>query len=155
MFNILVVEDDKNLRKLITTYLKKNNYTPFEANDGEEALDMLDKHYINLIISDVMMPKIDGFQLIKELRMSQYKLPILLITARDSINDKKEGFLSGADDYMVKPINLEELLLRIKVLLKRSDSVNERIIEIGDFVLNYDQMSATKNDKIYSFGQKE
>lgn len=116
---------------------------------------MLDKHYINLIISDVMMPKIDGFQLIKELRMSQYKLPILLITARDSINDKKEGFLSGADDYMVKPINLEELLLRIKVLLKRSDSVNERIIEIGDFVLNYDQMSATKNDKIYSFGQKE
>ena len=144
MFNILVVEDDKNLRKLITTYLKKNNYTPFEANDGEEALDMLDKHYINLIISDVMMPKIDGFQLIKELRMSQYKLPILLITARDSINDKKEGFLSGADDYMVKPINLEELLLRVKVLLKRSDSVNERIIEIGDFVLNYDQMSATK-----------
>ena len=105
---------------------------------------MLDKHYINLIISDVMMPKIDGFQLIKELRMSQYKLPILLITARDSINDKKEGFLSGADDYMVKPINLEELLLRVKVLLKRSDSVNERIIEIGDFVLNYDQMSATK-----------
>ena len=90
------------------------------------------------------MPKIDGFQLIKELRMSQYKLPILLITARDSINDKKEGFLSGADDYMVKPINLEELLLRVKVLLKRSDSVNERIIEIGDFVLNYDQMSATK-----------
>lgn len=140
MFNILVVEDDKNLRKLITTCLKKNNYTPFEANDGEEALDMLDKHYINLIISDVMMPKIDGFQLIKELRMSQYKLPILLITARDSINDKKEGFLSGADDYMVKPINLEELLLRVKVLLKRSDSVNERIIEIGDFVLNYDQI---------------
>ena len=155
MFNILVVEDDKNLRKLITTCLKKNNYTPFEANDGEEALDMLDKHFINLIISDVMMPKMDGFELIKELRMSEYKLPILLITAKDSINDKKEGFLSGADDYMVKPINLEKLLLRVKVLLRRAKSANERIIKIGDFVLNYNQMSATKNDKIYYLAQKE
>lgn len=155
MFNILVVEDDKNLRKLITTCLRKNNYIPFEASNGEEALDMLDKHYINLIISDVMMPKMDGFELTKELRMSEYKLPILLITAKDSINDKKEGFLSGADDYMVKPINLEELLLRVNVLLKRSEGVNERRIQIGDFILNYDQMSATKNEKVYYFAQKE
>ena len=79
MFNILVVEDDKNLRKLITTGLKKNNYIPFEANDGEEALEMLDNQYIDLIITDVMMPKMDGFELIKELRMSEYKLPILLM----------------------------------------------------------------------------
>ena len=155
MFNILVVEDDKNLRKLITTCLRKNNYIPFEANNGEEALDMLDKHYIDLIISDVMMPKMDGFELIKELRRSEYKLPILLITAKDSINDKKEGFLAGADDYMVKPINLEELLLRVNVLLKRSEGVNERRIQIGDFILNYDQMSATKNEKVYYFAQKE
>ena len=155
MFNILVVEDDKNLRKLITTYLKKNNYTPFEANDGEEALEILDKYYINLIISDVMMPNMDGFELIKELRMSEYKLPIILITAKDSIADKKEGFLSGADDYMVKPINLEELLLRIKVLLRRAESANERKITIGYFVLDYDKMSATKKDKVYSLAQKE
>lgn len=155
MFNILVVEDDKNLRKLITTYLKKNNYTPFEANDGEEALEILDKYYINLIISDVMMPNMDGFELIKELRMSEYKLPIILITAKDSIADKKEGFLSGADDYMVKPINLEELLLRVKVLLRRAESANERKITIGYFVLDYDKMSATKKDKVYSLAQKE
>lgn len=155
MFNILVVEDDKNLRKLITTCLKKNNYTPFEANDGEEALDMLDKQYIDLIITDVMMPKIDGFELIKELRMSEYKLPILLITAKDSIQDKKEGFLLGADDYMVKPINIEELLLRVKVLLRRAESTNERKIKIGDLVLNYDQMSVTKKDKVYFLAQKE
>ena len=155
MFNILVVEDDKNLRKLITTCLKKNNYTPFEANDGEEALDMLDKQYIDLIITDVMMPKIDGFELIKELRMSEYKLPILLITAKDSIQDKKEGFLLGADDCMVKPINIEELLLRVKVLLRRAESTNERKIKIGDLVLNYEQMSVTKKDKVYFLAQKE
>ena len=93
---------------------------------GEEALEMLDKQYIDLIITDVMMPKMDGFELIKELRMSEYKLPILLITAKDSIQDKKEGFLLGADDYMVKPINIEELLLRVKVLLRRAESTNER-----------------------------
>lgn len=155
MFNILVVEDDKNLRKLITTCLKKNNYTPFEANDGEEALEMLDKQYIDLIITDVMMPKMDGFELIKELRMSEYKLPILLITAKDSIQDKKEGFLLGADDYMVKPINIEELLLRVKVLLRRAESTNERKIKIGDLVLDYDQMSVTRNDKEYFLAQKE
>lgn len=155
MFNILVVEDDKNLRKLITTCLKKNNYTPFEANDGEEALEMLDKQYIDLIITDVMMPKMDGFALIKELRMSEYKLPILLITAKDSIQDKKEGFLLGADDYMVKPINIEELLLRVKVLLRRAESTNERKIKIGDLVLNYDQMSVTKKGKVYFLAQKE
>ena len=155
MFNILVVEDDKNLRKLITTCLKKNNYTPFEANDGEEALEMLDKQYIDLIITDVMMPKVDGFELIKELRMSEYKLPILLITAKDSIQDKKEGFLLGADDYMVKPINIEELLLRVKVLLRRAESTNERKIKIGDLVLDYDQMSVTRNGKEYFLAQKE
>lgn len=155
MFNILVVEDDKNLRKLITTCLKKNNYTPFEANDGEEALEMLDKQYIDLIITDVMMPKMDGFELIKELRMSEYKLPILLITAKDSIQDKKEGFLLGADDNMVKPINIEELLLRVKVLLRRAESTNERKIKIGDLVLDYDQMSVTRNGKEYFLAQKE
>ena len=155
MFNVLVVEDDKNLRKLISTCLKKNNYTTFEANDGEEALEMLDKQYIDLIITDVMMPKMDGFELIKELRMSEYKLPILLITAKDSIQDKKEGFLLGADDYMVKPINIEELLLRVKVLLRRAESTNERKIKIGDLVLNYDQMSVTKKDKVYFLAQKE
>ena len=155
MFNILVVEDDKNLRKLITTCLKKNNYTPFEANDGEEALEMLDKQYIDLIITDVMMPKMDGFELIKELRMSEYKLPILLITAKDSKQDKKEGFLLGADDYMVKPINIEELLLRVKVLLRRAESTNERKIKIGDLVLDYDQMSVTRNGKEYFLAQKE
>ncbi len=155
MFNILIVEDDKNLRKLIVTYLKKNEYNTYEATNGEQALNVLDKNYIDLIISDVMMPQMDGFELIKELRTSNYKVPILLVTAKNNIKDKKQGFLLGADDYMVKPINMEEMLLRVQVLLRRSQSANERKIRIGDFVLNYNQMSATKKDKIFVLAQKE
>ena len=155
MFNILIVEDDKNLRKLIVTCLKKNNYNTYEAINGNEALEVLDQNYIDLIISDVMMPEMDGFQLIKELRDSKYKTPILLITAKSDIKDKKQGFLLGADDYMVKPINIEELLLRVQVLLRRSQSANERKIRAGDLVLDYDQLSVTKKEKVYFLAQKE
>ena len=155
MFNILIVEDDKNLRKLIVTCLKKNSYNTYEAFNGNEALEVLDQNYIDLIISDVMMPEMDGFQLIKELRDSKYKTPILLITAKSDIKDKKQGFLLGADDYMVKPINIEELLLRVQVLLRRSQSANERKIRAGDLVLDYDQLSVTKKEKVYFLAQKE
>ena len=155
MFNILIVEDDKNLRKLIVTCLKKNSYNTYEAFNGNEALEVLDQNYIDLIISDVMMPEMDGFQLIKELRDSKYKTPILLITAKSDIKDKKKGFLLGADDYMVKPINIEELLLRVQVLLRRSQSANERKIRAGDLVLDYEQLSVTKKEKVYFLAQKE
>lgn len=155
MFNVLIVEDDKNLRKLINITLTKEKYTVYEATNGEEALDVIDKNYIDLIISDVMMPKMDCFELIKELRSSKYKIPILLITAKNSIEDKKEGFLLGADDYMVKPIDIEELLLRVKVLLRRSKSTTEMKLQINDVLLDYTQMTVTKNDKIYFLAQKE
>lgn len=155
MFKILIVEDDKNLRKLIKIALLKENYTIYEAKDGENALEVLDENYIDLVISDIMMPNMDGFELIKELRTSKYKMPILLITAKDGIEDKKEGFLLGADDYMVKPINLEELILRVKVLLRRSQSTDEKKIKIGDLILNYNQMSVTKKEKMYFLAQKE
>lgn len=155
MFNVLIVEDDKNLRKLITTCLKKNNYNTYEAFNGNEALKVLDENYIDLIISDVMMPEMDGFQLIKELRSSKYKIPILIITAKSDIKDKKQGFLLGADDYMVKPINIEELLLRVQVLLRRSQSANEKKIRLGDLVIDYTQLSVTKKEKVYYLTQKE
>ena len=155
MFNILVVEDDKNLRKLMVTYLKKNNYNTYEAIDGKVALDILDKNYIDLIISDIMMPEIDGFELIKELRNSKYEIPIMLITAKGDIKDKKTGFLLGADDYMVKPINMEEMVLRVQVLLKRAKSANEKNIKIGNLVLDYNQLSVTKKEKNYNLTQKE
>lgn len=155
MFNILIVEDDKNLRKLVTTYLNKNGYNMFEATDGQLALDILDKEYIDLIISDIMMPKMDGFELIKELRQASYEIPILILTAKSDIDDKKEGFLLGADDYMVKPVDIEEMLLRVQVLLRRSKKASDKKIKIGNLVLNYNQLSVTKNKKEYILAQKE
>ena len=155
MFNILVVEDDKNLRKLITTYLQRNKYNTYEATNGEEALNVLDQSYIDLIVSDIMMPKMDGYELIKSLREAKYDVPILIITAKSEIEDKKEGFLLGADDYMVKPIDIEEMLLRIQVLLRRSKSASEKKIQRGDLLLNYNQLSVIKKDKVYNLAQKE
>ncbi len=155
MFNILIVEDDKNLRKLVVTYLNKNGYNIFEAVDGQQALDILDKEYVDLIISDIMMPKIDGFELIKELRQASYEIPILILTAKSDIDDKKEGFLLGADDYMVKPVDIEEMLLRIQVLLRRSKKASDKKIKIGELILNYNQLSVTKNKKEYILAQKE
>ena len=155
MFNILVVEDDKNLRKLITTYLQRNKYNTYVATNGEEALNVLDQSYIDLIVSDIMMPKMDGYELIKSLREAKYDVPILIITAKSEIEDKKEGFLLGADDYMVKPIDIEEMLLRIQVLLRRSKSASEKKIQIGDLLLNYNQLSVIKKDKVYNLAQKE
>ena len=155
MFNVLVVEDDKNLKKLMVTYLKRNNYTVFEANNGIHALDIIDKQYIDLVISDVMMPEMDGFELLNELRTSNYEIPIMLITAKGDISDKKQGFILGADDYMVKPVDMEEMILRVSVLLKRVKSANTRKIVIGDLVIDYDQLNVTKHGKVYNLAQKE
>jgi two-component system, OmpR family, response regulator len=155
MFKILVVEDDKNLRKLITTYLKKNEYITYEATNGLEALDIMDTNYIDLIISDIMMKEMDGYELTKSLRDANYTIPILLVTAKSTIADKKEGFLLGADDYMVKPINMEELLLRVKVLLRRANAANEQKLIIGNLIIDYKQMSVLYKGKNYQLAQKE
>ena len=155
MFNILIVEDDKNLRKLIKTCLKRENYQTYEATNGVEALDILDENYIDLIVTDIMMPQMDGYELTRELRNARYNIPILLITAKSTLSDKKEGFLAGADDYMVKPVDIEELSLRVKVLLKRANMTNKQKIRIGNLVLNYNQLSVTKGEKNYQLAQKE
>ena len=155
MFRILIVEDDKNLRKLITTYLKKNEYITYEATNGLEALDIMDTNYIDLIISDIMMKEMDGYELTKSLRDANYTIPILLVTAKSTIADKKEGFLLGADDYMVKPINMEELLLRVKVLLRRANAANEQKLIIGNLIIDYKQMSVLYKGKNYQLAQKE
>ena len=155
MFKILVVEDDKNLRKLVVTTLRKNDYETYEATNGIEALDIMEKEYIDLIISDIMMPEMDGIELTRDLRNSNYKIPILLITAKSTISDKREGFLSGADDYMVKPIDIEELILRVKVLLKRANAANEKKIKLGKLILDYNQLSVIRGDINYQLAQKE
>ena len=155
MFNVLVVEDDKNLKKLMVTYLKKNNYTTFEARNGIQALDIIDKQYIDLVISDIMMPEMDGYELLSELRIANYEIPIMLITAKSDISDKKQGFILGADDYMVKPIDMEEMVLRVSFLLKRAKSANKRKIILRDLIIDYDQLSVVKDDKVYNLAQKE
>lgn len=143
MFRILVVEDDKNARKLMTTVLAQNNYEPVSAADGIDALEIMDHQHIDLIITDIMMPRMDGFELVQTLREGNSNIPILIITAKEAIQDKKRGFRIGTDDYMVKPIDEEEMILRVSALLRRSAIVNEHRLTIGGTVLDYDAFSVS------------
>ncbi len=142
MIKILIVEDDIDLQNLMRDYLEGSGYHCFLAEHGEAALDVLADTSIDLIITDVMMPVMDGYQLTKELRDCGYEMPIMMLTAKETLNDKEEGFLAGTDDYMVKPVVLKEMLLRIKSLLRRVQIKEEKQIEIGDFQLNYDTYTA-------------
>ncbi len=138
MLKILVAEDDPSTSKLLCAILKLNGYDPVSARDGEEALDIMDHQHIDLMISDVMMPKMDGFVLTKIIRESGSMLPIIMLTAKALPEDKRTGFLVGTDDYMVKPPDRQELILRIKALLRRARIVDEHKITIGEVVLDYD-----------------
>ena len=155
MFNILVVEDDNKLRKLLCTVLEKNGYSAIEAEDGGKALEILDKEYIDLMISDIMMPTLDGYELIKMLREAKYNLPVLIVTAKQSYKDKQTGFLSGTDDYMVKPIDVNEMVLRVGALLRRAKIANERRLTCGNTVLDYDSLTVFQNETCFVLPQKE
>ena len=155
MFNILVVEDDKKLLKLFCTVLSKNGYRTMEATDGLQALDVLDKEYIDLIISDVMMPNMNGYELTKSLRDADFKIPILMITVKDSFQDKQQGFTFGVDDYMVKPIDVNEMVLRVGALLRRAQIVNERKLTIGSTLFEFDALAVTQNKETMILPQKE
>lgn len=155
MINILIVEDDIKLNKLFSTVLVRNGYHTFSAEDGEKALDILDKEHIDLIISDIMMPNMDGYELTKTLREANYNLPILMITAKEDFQDKKTGFNMGVDDYMVKPIDVNEMVLRVEALLRRAHIVNTRRIDIGNTSLDYNSLTAVIGDKEFLLPQKE
>lgn len=155
MFHILIVEDDKELRELFSTVLLKSGYKATCARDGIEALDVLDKEYIDLIISDVMMPNMNGFELVKSIRDAQFNLPVLIITAKESIQDKQRGFLLGIDDYMVKPIDVNEMVLRVGALLRRAQIINERKQCIGETLLEYDSLSVYQHGEVIVLPQKE
>lgn len=143
MFQILVVEDDASLRRLMSAALKQHGYSCHTANDGVEALDVMEKTNIDLIISDVMMPNMDGYELTRQLRRANYDLPILMVTAKETFEDKQEGFIAGTDDYMVKPIDINEMLLRVGALLRRSQMATEHSLVVGDIVLDYDAQSVS------------
>lgn len=143
MFNILVVEDDKELCRLFCRTLIKNGYNAIPAQNASEALDVLEKEYIDLMISDVMMPGMSGFELVKAMRIGRMDMPVLMITAKGDINDKEQGFKSGADDYMVKPIDLKEMLFRVAALLRRAKSASERKLTFGETLLEYDTQTVS------------
>lgn len=155
MFKILVVEDDNELRSLFCRVLTKNGYMPFGVADGEEALKTVDKEYIDLIISDIMMPGIDGYEVIKTLRDAGSTIPVLIITAKDGFRDMQQGFISGADDYMVKPVNVNEMVLRVGALLRRAKIISERKQSIGGVTLEYDSMTVYINGTREVLPQKE
>lgn len=137
MFKILVVEDDPDLNRLFCKTLIRNNYQAIGTETADNALDILDKEYIDLIITDIMLPGMNGFDFIKQVRTADTNLPILVITAKGDIMDKETGFTSGADDYMVKPIHMNEMLLRVNALLRRAKSVNEQVLTFGQTLLEY------------------
>lgn len=143
MFSVLVVEDDPNLRKLMCAALKQNGYMPRPAVDGLEALDEMEKYSIDLVISDIMMPNMDGYELARQLRSAGFDMPILMVTAKESFADKQNGFMVGADDYMVKPINIEEMILRVGALLRRAKLATDKLLTVGDCTLNYDSLTVS------------
>jgi len=155
MFNILVVEDDFNTRKLMEAVLLDERYTPFLAANAQDALEILDRQHIDLMITDIMMPGMDGYRLTEQLREADYDFPILMVTAKETIKDKRKGFIVGTDDYMVKPVDEEELILRVKALLRRAKIVSERKITIGKVSLHYDSMAVSRESERITLPQKE
>ncbi len=155
MFDIMVVEDDIHTRKLMCTILERGGYTPVSATDGVDALAVLDKKHVDLIIMDLMMPRMDGYELTRTLREAGYDTPILMVTARETIADKRRGFLLGTDDYMVKPIDEEEMLLRVAALLRRAKIASDKCIIVGETVLDFNSYTVTHNGVSETLPQKE
>ena len=155
MINILVADDDKNTRLLMKAILEAEHYRVFTAVDGQDALGVLDREHIDLVVLDIMMPNMDGYEFTETLRQSDNTLPILMVYARQQPEDKRRGFLVGTDDYITKPIDEEEMLLRIKALLRRAKIVSDRRIVIGDVVLDYDSFTVSRPGQVQELPQKE
>jgi len=155
MFHILVVDDDKNTRKYLKAVLEAENYSGFTASNGEEALSLMDSEYIDLVVLDIMMPRMDGYEFTKTLRQVNNDLPILMVSAKQLPADRHKGFLVGTDDYMTKPIDEKEMLLRIKALLRRAKIASEHKIVLDDVVLDYDSLTVTRNGQTQELPQKE
>ncbi|HWQ30503.1 MAG TPA: response regulator transcription factor, partial [Negativicutes bacterium] len=155
MLDILVAEDDKNLRKLMTAVLRQNGYNALAAGDGSEALELIEKIHVDLVISDIMMPGMDGYAFTNELRKEGNNLPVLMVTAKETLEDKRKGFSAGTDDYMVKPIDMDEMLLRVSALLRRSRIMNEHRLTIGEVFLDYDTLTVSKGGHSLELPKKE
>ena len=155
VFRILVVEDDNGIRMLMEDALADAGYEPVLACNGLEALEVLEAKHIDLIILDIMMPKMDGYELLRQIRESGMDMPVLLVTAKQTLSDKKKGFLLGADDYMVKPFEEEEMLLRVAALLRRAKILTERKLTVGSTELIYDSLTVISNGTAQTLPKKE
>lgn len=155
MLKILIAEDDRELRQLFAHVLTKNGYSVKGVANGREALDALDGDYFDIIISDIMMPVVDGYELVRSLREAGNTTPVLMITAKDSFDDMRRGFLAGTDDYMVKPINVNEMVLRVQALLRRAQMISERRQTIGNTVMEIDSLTVTTETESLVLPQKE
>lgn len=155
MFTILVVEDDLPLRKMMSAFLSINGYRTQTAGNGEEALAVMERVLPDLVIADVMMPVMDGWQLTEEIRHAWPMMPVILVTARDSIEDKRTGFAAGADDYLTKPLDLDELLLHVNAVLRRSQAMTSHRLTVGQTVLDYDSLTVTRGETSITLPKKE
>ena len=155
MAAILVAEDDAGTRKLMCAVLHRAGFDTLEAADGQQALDVLDCSHVDLLVTDIMMPGIDGLQLVQMLRDARYDLPILMVTAKGSAPERREGFLVGTDDYLVKPVDAQEMVLRIKALLRRAHIVAEKLIRIGEVEVSFDNLTVTRGNDVQTLPRKE
>lgn len=155
ILKLLIVEDDSKLRQLYSTILNKAGYDTLEAENGQEAWDILEKEHVDLIITDLMMPVIDGYEFIRSVRQSNPAIPILIITARDDFSSKSRGFSLGSDDYMTKPVDANEMILRVRALLRRAHILEEKKLTIGSTVLNYEAMTISRGTGSLQLPQKE
>jgi len=155
LVNVLLVDDHEKIRKLMEIYLKREGYNILHAASGKEALDILDNSIADLVIADIMMPEMDGYELTRSLRDANFSMPILMVTAKDTFPDKKRGFDLGADDYMTKPVDMDELLLRVKALLRRSKISSEKQITIGNVTLDYESLEVKTPGENIELPKKE
>lgn len=155
MLNILVVEDDESTRKLMCVVLQTRGFKTYWAEDGIKALEIIERQHIDLVVLDLMMPKMNGYELTRQLRVLSEHLPILMVTAKQEPKDKRQGFLAGTDDYMTKPVDEEELVLRIKALLRRARIASEHKLTIGNVVLDYDTLAVTREEEVNILPAKE
>ena len=155
MLKILIAEDDRELRQLFSHVLSRHGYTVVGVSNGQEALDAMDADFYDMIISDIMMPVMDGYELVQQLRDVGNTTPVLMITAKDAFDDMRLGFQSGVDDYMVKPINVNEMVLRVQALLRRAQMINDRRQTIGDTVMECDSLTVSVAGESMILPQKE
>lgn len=155
MLKIIVAEDDMDQRLLISKTLTNEGYSVRSVSNGKEVLDAMEHEFYDLIISDIMMPVMDGYELVRTLREANVTTPVMMITARDAFDDMRHGFLSGTDDYMIKPINLQEMVLRVQALLRRAQMISDRKQIIGNTTMEAESLTVRTEDETFVLPQKE